>query len=62
MNYSEIDPFDWMGSSLGNAYFSGVSMKQLWHAVEMSTNQLEFDAAIDAAVRLNTLLALNQSG
>lgn len=48
----EIDDYSFIGSSLGNAYFSNVSFEQLWSCVSLSTNREELDASIAATVRL----------
>ena len=56
-NYDDIDPFQWSMSSIGNAYFSGISLEQLWSAVSISQNQMELDAAIDAIIRINDIVA-----
>jgi len=45
-----------MGSAIGNAFFSGLSMEQLWTCVALSNNREEFDAAVEAAIQLKELV------
>lgn len=52
----EVDPFTWARSSFGNAFFSGVSYRQLWEAVNMSQTPEQLDAAISAIEDLNKLV------
>jgi len=54
-SYDDIDPFKWSGSTIGNAYFSGVTIEQLWLAISVAENQPELDAAIDITIELNRL-------
>lgn len=56
MSNYDISDFDYMMSSLGNAYFSNVSYESLWSAVILSDNREELDAAITATADLNDLV------
>lgn len=51
----KITDFDYLTSSLGNAYFSNLSFEDLWDAVEMSEDREQLDAAIWAAIELKEL-------
>ncbi len=51
----KISDYDYIGSSIGNAFFSGVSFKQLWDCVLLSQTREELDAAVTATIRLNEL-------
>lgn len=51
----EIKDYDYFGSTLGNAYFSGLSFEQLWNCVAISTNREELDTSVSASIRLNEL-------
>jgi hypothetical protein len=51
----EISDYNHIGSSIGNAFFSGVSFEQLWECVNMSQTREELDAAVSATIRLNEL-------
>jgi hypothetical protein len=51
----EISDYNYIGSSIGNAFFSGVSFEQLWDCVSMSQTREELDAAVTATIRLNEL-------
>lgn len=50
-----ISDYNYIGSSIGNAYFSGVSFDQLWNCVAMSSSREELDAAVSATIRINEL-------
>ena len=52
----EIDTFSYMGSAIGNAYFSGLSFAQLWECTQLSSCREEFDEAVTATIRLNELV------
>jgi hypothetical protein len=51
----EISDYNYIGSSIGNAFFSGVSFDQLWECVFMSQTREELDAAVSATIRLNEM-------
>jgi hypothetical protein len=51
----KISDYDYIGSSIGNAFFSGVSFEQLWDCVSLSQTREELDAAVTATIRLNEL-------
>jgi hypothetical protein len=51
----KISDYDYIGSSIGNAFFSGVSFEQLWDCVLLSQTREELDAAVTATIRLNEL-------
>jgi hypothetical protein len=55
MSDFKISDYDYIGSSIGNAFFSGVSFKQLWDCVSLSQTREELDAAVTATIRLNEL-------
>lgn len=57
----KIDDYDYIGSAIGNAYFSDVSFSALWDCVAMSTNFKELDAAISATIRLKELSSKNEN-
>ena len=52
----KVDDHTYFGSSVGNAYFSGVSFDQLWQCVLNSNNPKELDSAISAQILLNDLI------
>ncbi len=52
----EITDYNYIGSSIGNAYFSGVTYEQLWECIAQSSNREELDAAVDATINLNKLV------
>ena len=55
MSDFKILDYDYIGSSIGNAFFSGVSFEQLWDCVSLSETREELDAAVTATIRLNEL-------
>lgn len=55
MNDFKISDYNYIGSAIGNAYFSGVSFDQLWNCVVMSETSEELDAAVSATIHLNKL-------
>jgi len=56
MNDFKISDYNYIGSAIGNAYFSGVSFDQLWNCVAMSESREELDAAVSATIDLNQLV------
>lgn len=52
----EIDTFAYMGSAIGNAFFSGLTFEQLWDCTHLSSNREEFDEAVSATIRLNEIV------
>ena len=55
MNDYEITDYNHIGSSIGNAYFSGVSFEELWNCVLLAQTREELDVAISATIKLNKL-------
>jgi hypothetical protein len=51
-----IPDYDYIGSAIGNAYFSGLSFTELWSCVLLSNTKEELDAAISASINLNELV------
>jgi hypothetical protein len=54
MDY-KITDYNYITSSIGNAYFSGVSFDQLWNCVVISSSREELDTAVLATIRINDL-------
>jgi len=52
-----IEDWDYIMSTLGNAYFSGLTFTEVWDCVTLSTNREEFDTAVLANLRLKELLS-----
>lgn len=48
----DISDYNYIGSAIGNAYFSGLSFDQLWSCVKESKNREQLDAAVLAMSRL----------
>jgi hypothetical protein len=57
----KITDYNYIGSAIGNAYFSGVSFNELWDCVFMSETPDELDAAISATIRLKELSSKNEN-
>lgn len=52
----DIDDHTYFSSTIGNAFFSGLSMEGLWNAVCVSSTREEFDEAVQAAIKLDELI------
>lgn len=57
MNDFDITDYNYIGSSIGNAYFSNVQFDQLWSCVSLSSNREELDSAITATIKLNDIVS-----
>lgn len=55
MENFKIRDYDYITSSVGNAYFSGLSFGELWSCVSLCYTREELDAAISAQIRLREL-------
>ena len=55
MNYEDIDDYMYIGSTIGNAYFSGVSFDELWQCVHISKTREELDAAVEITIKLKEI-------
>lgn len=55
MDY-KIDDFSYMGSTVGNAFHSGLAFPQLLSCLELSKNVEEFDAAVSATCDLMDIM------
>ena len=51
----EITDYNYVLSSIGNAFFSGLSFEQLWFSINLASNREELDAAISAAIKIKEL-------
>lgn len=56
MNDFKITDYDYIGSAIGNAYFSNVQFDQLWSCISLANNREELDEAIDATIKLNKIV------
>jgi hypothetical protein len=54
MNY-EITDYNYVLSSVGNAYFSGLTFEELWQCISISETREQLDASIDATIKLQEL-------
>jgi hypothetical protein len=52
----EIDDYNYILSSIGNAYFSGITFDQLWSCINISESREDLDAAIAATIRLTEIM------
>ena len=50
-----VTDYNYIGSSVGNAFFSGLSFTQLWECVALSNNREELDAAVSATIKLTEI-------
>lgn len=51
----EITDYNYIGSAVGNAFFSGVSFDELWSCMVESNTREELDAAVSATIRLKEI-------
>lgn len=56
MSEYEITDYNYIGSSIGNAYFSGLTFDQLWSCVALSSNREELDSAVSLTIKLNEMV------
>lgn len=52
----KITDYNYIGSSIGNAYFSGVTFDQLWNCVAESQTREQLDAAVSITIELNKIV------
>ena len=52
----QIEDYNYFGSTVGNAYFSGLTLEQLWSCVSLSETREQLDEAVTATIRLNKLI------
>jgi hypothetical protein len=50
-----ISDYNYIGSSVGNAFFSGLTFDQLWECVAISETREQLDAAVSVTIRLNNM-------
>ena len=53
---NEITDFNYITSSIGNAFFSGLSFNELWECVIVSRSREDLDVAVDATIKLKELI------
>lgn len=51
----EITDYNYFGSTLGNAYFSGLTFSEMWSCVLISTTREQLDAAVSATIALKEI-------
>lgn len=51
----KISDYDYIGSAIGNAFFSGLSFQELWGCVMLSSSREELDATVDITIKLKEL-------
>lgn len=51
----KIDDYDYIGSSIGNAFFSGLTFQELWNCVSVSKNREELDTTVDITIKLKEI-------
>lgn len=52
----EITDYNYITSSIGNAFFSGLSFSELWECVFVSRSREDLDVAVDATIKLKELI------
>lgn len=61
MDNYKISDYNYIGSAIGNAYFSGVSFTELWDCIAMSSSREELDAAVSATIKLKEIAKKNEN-
>ena len=54
----DIDDYSFFASSIGNAFFSGLSKDEIWSCISLASNCEEFDAAIHATIKMKESFAI----
>lgn len=47
-----ITDYNYISSSIGNAFFSGLTFEQLWECVAISETREQLDTAVSATINL----------
>ena len=55
----EITDYNYITSSIGNAFFSGLTFSELWECVFVSRSREDLDVAVDATIKLKELISRN---
>ena len=50
-----ITDYNYIGSTIGNAFYSGLSFEELWSCVMLSSTREELDATIDITIKLKEI-------
>ena len=51
----KITDYNYFGSTLGNAYFSGLTLEEIWSCVSLAENREQFDDAISITIKLKKI-------
>ena len=51
-----ITDYNYISSSIGNAFFSGLTFEQLWECVAISETREQLDTAVSATIDLNNIV------
>jgi len=52
----DISDYNYIGSAIGNAYYSGLTFEQLWDCVAISSTREELDETVSAIILLNEIV------
>lgn len=52
----KITDFNYFGSTLGNAYYSGLTFQELWSCMLLASTREQFDEAVLATIKLKALI------
>jgi hypothetical protein len=61
-NPFEITDYNYIGSAIGNAFFSGVSFEILWDCVAASNTREQLDENVSAAIKAKERLDMLVKG
>lgn len=56
MNDFKITDYNYIASTMGNAYYSGVTYEELWDCISMAQTREELDEAVSATIKLKELI------
>lgn len=51
----DISDYNYIASSIGNAYFSGLSFDQMWECISLAETREQLDVAVSSTIILNQI-------
>ena len=56
----EITDYNYITSTVGNAFFSGLSFSELWECVLVSSSREDLDTAVESTIKLKEIVKDNK--
>jgi hypothetical protein len=53
--YKDIDDYTFLGSTIGHAYFSGLTFEELWGCISLAETREDFDTAVEITIKMKEL-------